>query len=181
MLESGEKPVDVSLYLYRDSKSDRMEIEKYNVMFFDTPEGEMSQVKIVTDVLMERKLEMPRPLKIALRAFEIDGADFPVYSLSDHFFALCDGTNGNVSLFDGSYANTFDGDVFDSDYIRIEGIVDGKLNVTIKKSQPVWPEWTGSDAAEDIQGRGFVRVDSVWYNEDEAPEPEPLPDDAAAA
>ncbi|MBR6219322.1 MAG: hypothetical protein IKQ80_02020 [Clostridia bacterium] len=181
MLESGEKPVDVSLYLYRDSKSDRMEIEKYNVMFFDTPEGEMSLVKIVTDVLMERRLEMPRPLKIALRAFEIDGVDFPVYSLSDHFFALCDGTNGNVSLFDGFYNNTFDGDVFDSDYIRIEGIVDGKLNVTVKPGQPVWPEWTGSDAAEDIQGRGFVRVDSLWYNEDEAPEPEPLPDDAAAA
>ena len=177
MIESGEDPVDVSLYLYRDSKSDRMEVEKYNCMFFDTPEGEKSLVKVVTDVLMDRKLEMPRSLKIVLRGFDIAGADWPVYSLTDHFFAMCDGTDGQVSMFDGFYTNTFDGDTFDSDYIRIEGIVDGNLNVTIKEGQSIWPEWTGENTAEDIAGNHYTRVDGVWYNAEEAP----LPEDAAVA
>ena len=180
MIEAGEDPVDVSLYLYRDSNSDRMEVEKYNCMFFDTPEGEKSLVKVVTDVLMGRELEMPRSLKIVLRGFDIAGTDWPVYSLTDHFFALCDGTDGKVSMFDGFYTNSFDGDTFDSDYIRIEGIVDGDLNVTIKEGQPIWPEWTGENTATDIAGNEYVRVDGEWYPAEEAPEAE-LPDDAVAA
>ena len=40
MIAADEPSVDVSLYIYRDSRSDRLEIEKYNVMFFDTPEDE---------------------------------------------------------------------------------------------------------------------------------------------
>ena len=180
MIEQGEDPLDVSLYLYRDSRSDRMEIEKYNCMFFDTPEGQKSLVKVVTDVLMGRSLEMPHTMKIVLRGFDIAGADFPVYSLTDHFFALCDGTDGRVNMFDGAYANTFDGDTFESDYVKIEGIVDGDLNVTVKQGQPIWPEWTDEDAATDIAGNHYTRVDGVWYNEEEIPT-EPLPESAAAA
>ena len=173
--------MDVSLYLYRDSKADRREEEKYNVMFFDTPEGEKSLVKVITNVLMGRELETPLPMHLVLRSFDIEGADLPVYSISDHFFAMCDGTDGVVSMFDGAYANTFDGDTFDSDYMRIEGILDGNLNVTLKGGQPIWPEWTGENTAEDIAGNKYVKVDGEWYNEDEVAEPEPLPDDAAAA
>ena len=178
---NDEPVVDVSLYMYRDSKADRMEEEKYNVMFFDTPEGEKSLVKVITNVLMGRKLETPLPMHLVLRAFEILGADLPVYSISGHYFAMCDGTDGKVGMFDDFYTNTFDGDVFDSDYIRIEGIVDGDLNVTVKEGQPLWPEWTGENTAEDIAGNKYVKVDGEWYNEDEVAEPEPLPDDAAAA
>ena len=181
MLNNGEDPVDVSLYLYRDSKADRMEIEKYNAMFFDTPEGEKSLVKVVTDVLMERELEMPKSLNIVLRAWEIEGADFPVYSLTDHFFALCDGTDGGVSMFDGFYTNTFDGDTFDSDYIHIEGIVDGDLNVTVKQGQNIWPEWTDEDAASDIAGNDYARLDGVWGPETEAPQADELPEESAKA
>ena len=181
MLNNGEDPVDVSLYLYRDSKADRMEIEKYNAMFFDTPEGEKSLVKVVTDVLMERELEMPKSLNIVLRAWEIEGTDFPVYSLTDHFFALCDGTDGGVSMFDGFYTNTFDGDTFDSDYIHIEGIVDGDLNVTVKQGQNIWPEWTDEDAASDIAGNDYARVDGVWGPETEAPQADELPEESAKA
>ena len=71
--------------------------------------------------------------------------------------------------------------MFDSDYVRIEGIVDGNLNVTIKQGQPIWPEETGEDTAEDIEGSKYVRVDDVWYSENEKPEAEPLPEDAAVA
>ena len=181
MLNNGEDPVDVSLYLYRDSKADRMEIEKYNAMFFDTPEGEKSLVKVVTDVLMGRELEMPKSLNIVLRAWEIEGTDFPVYSLTDHFFALCDGTDGGVSMFDGFYTNTFDGDTFDSDYIHIEGIVDGDLNVTVKQGQNIWPEWTDEDAASDIAGNDYARVDGVWGPETEAPQADELPEESAKA
>ena len=181
MIEDGEAPVDVSLYLYRDSKSDRRGEEKYNALFFDTPEGEKSLVKVVTDVLMGRELMMPMKLNIVLRAYEIEGSDFPVYSLTDHFFALCDGTDGEVSLFDDFYHNTFDGDTFDSDYIRIEGIVDGDLNVTVKQGQNIWPEWTGENSATDIQDHDYERVDGVWYSDGEVPEAAEAPDTAAAA
>ena len=172
--------MDVSLYIYRDSKADRMEEEKYNMMFFDTPEGEKSLVKVITNVLMGRKLETPLPMHVVLRSFDIEGADLPVYSISGHYFAMCDGTDGKVGMFDDFYTNTFDGDVFDSDYIRIEGIADGDLDVTVKEGQPIWPEWTGENTAEDIAGNKYVKVDGEWYNEDEVAEPEPLPDDAAA-
>ena len=157
-----------------------MEEEKYNCMFFDTPEGEKSLVKIVSNVLMGRELEMPMPLRVVLRGFTLEGADLPVYSMTDHFFAMCDGTKGGVSMFDGSYTNTFDGDTFESDYIRIKGIVDGELNVTVKEGQAIWPEWTGENTAEDIAGNGYVRVENEWHPEAEAPA-EPLPEDAQAA
>ena len=137
-------------------------------------------MKVITNVLMGRKLETPLPMHLVLRAFEILGADLPVYSISGHYFAMCDGTDGQVSMFDNFYTNTFDGDAFDSDYIRIEGIMDGDLNVTVKEGQPIWPEWTGENTAEDIAGNKYVKVDGEWYNEDEVAEPEPLPDDAAA-
>ncbi len=180
MIENGEEPVDMSLYLYRDGDSDRMEIEKYDVMFFDTPEGEKSLVKVITNLATNDALEVPLPMRIVLRGHYLEGADWPIYSLTDHYFAMCDGTDGKVDMFDGFYTNTFDGDTFDSDYIRIEGIVDGDLNVTVKEDQPIWPEWTGENIAEDIAGNGYVRVENEWYPEAEAPI-EPLPEDAVAA
>ena len=127
---------------------------------------------LVTDVLAGRQMEMPRPLKIVLRGFDIGGADWPVYSLTDHFFALCDGTDGEVSMFEEFYRNTFDGDTFDSDYIRIEGIADGRLNVTVKEGQPVWPEWTDENRAEDIAGSEYVLVGGKWIPAEEVPESE---------
>jgi hypothetical protein len=38
-----------------------------------------------------------------------------------------------VSLFNGWYTATFDGNVFESNYLRIEGIEDGTLKTTTKK------------------------------------------------
>jgi len=49
------------------------------------------------------------------------------------------------------------------DYIRIEGVVDGDLNVTVKQGQPIWPEWTGENSAADIQGDSYIRVGEDWY------------------
>ena len=178
---NGEEPVDVSLYLYRDSNADRLEQEVYNAMFFDTPAGEKSLVKVVTDVLMGRDLETPLPMRIVLRGCYIAGADLPAYAISGHYFAMCDGTDGGVSLFGDGYVNAFDGDVFDSDYIRIKGIMDGDLNVTVKQGQLIWPEWTGEDSATDLQGDDYVRVGEDWYPEGGQPEPAALPEDAAAA
>ena len=180
MIEAGDADVDVSLYIFRDSKSDRRGEEKYNIIFYDTPAGEKSLVKVITDVLEERELEMPRPIRIVLRGFDIGGADLPVYSLTDHFFAMCDGTDGEVRMFDGFYNATFDGDTFESDYTKIEGILNNDLTITIKKGQPIWPEWTGDNTAEDIQGNEYVRVNDEWYLAEEAPRQE-LNEDAVAA
>ena len=94
-------------------------------MFFDTPEGEKSLVKVITDVLEERELEIPKTLRIVLRGFEIDGVDdtdYPFYSLTDHFFAMNDGTDGEVSMFDGFYEAEINGGTFESTYTRIESI-----------------------------------------------------------
>ena len=179
-IESGEEPVDVSLYLYRDSKADRRGEEKYNAMFFDTPAGERSLVKVVTNVLMHREMEMPKALNIVLRGQYLDGADLLAYAISGHYFAMNDGSDGTVSMFDDFYHATFDGDVFESDYIRIEGILDGELKVLIKQGQPIWPEWTGADTARDIAGNEYVRVNGEWYLKGSEPDAE-LPEDGAAA
>ena len=113
-------------------------------------------------MLEDRELEMPKTLKVILRAFKIDGADMPAYSLTDHFFILCDGTDGEVSLFDGFYNNTFDGDTFDIDYLRIEGIMDNRLNVTIKKDQIIWPEKNDETHATDMNGTDYEQMDGEW-------------------
>ena len=179
MIKNGEEPVDVSLYLYRDRDSDRLEIEKYNVMFFDTPEGEKSLVKVITNLTTGGEMEVPLPMHIVLRGTHIDGTDWPAYSLSDHWFAMCDGSDGRANMFDGFYTNTFDGDTFDSNYIRIEGIADGNLKLTVRKGQSIWTEWTGENEAENIAGEKYIRVENEWYPEAEAPTG-PLPEDAAA-
>ena len=66
MLANRETPVDVSLYIVRDAKADRREEERYNVFFFDTPEGEMSLVKVITDT-PGAEMQVPRTLRIRLR------------------------------------------------------------------------------------------------------------------
>ena len=181
MIANGEEPVDVSLYMYRDSNADRLEAEKYNVMFFDTPEGEKSLVKVITDVLMGHEIETPLPMRIVLRGFRLDGADLPVYSISDHFFAMCDGTDGKVNMFDDFYTNTYVDGVYDSEYIRIEGIVDGDLNVTFKGGQLTWLEWFSEKRAKDLRGNWYVLVGTDWYPEDEVSGKPDQPEDAVAA
>ena len=141
MLDEDEEPVEMSLCLFRDDEADRMGEEKYDVMLFDTPDGEKNLVKLITDLVGERRLEVPITLRVKLRGFALEGADYPAYMISGHVFVMNDGTKGTVSLFDGFYEAEFDGDVFESDYIRIEGISTGDLKVTIKKGQPVWAEF----------------------------------------
>ena len=162
MLLSSLQAVEVSLFLFRDSKSDRMGEERYDVLFFDTPGGEKTFVRFITDVLEDRKLEMPRTLRVTLRPYEIDGLEWPAYSLTDHFFVMCRGTGEGVSLFGGFYKNSFDGDTFDSDYMRIEGIRDNELSVTLKKDQEIWPEKLGETYGEDLNGGRYELVDGVW-------------------
>ena len=161
-MAAGQEAMDVSLYLYRDSESDRKEIEKYNAIFFDTPEGYDSLVKLITDVEPGRTIEVPRPLRITLRAFQLKQTEPPAYFIRGIMFILADGTKGVVDLFDGAYHATFDGDTFESDYIRIEGIQSKDYAVTIKKKQPVWPEWIDASTAEDAEGRVYKLVDGQW-------------------
>jgi hypothetical protein len=168
MLKKNAPLVDVSMYVFRDSESDRREEEKYNAFWFDSFDGELSLVKMLTNVVGEG-LEVPRPIRIKLRAYKLAGNDLPVYSLTDHLFLMCDGTAGAYNLFDGAYHVTFDGDTFDSDYTRVEGIADGNLIVTIKKDQPVWPEWIDGDEAEDIGGKQYQLTDNKWVERPEDP------------
>ncbi len=132
------------------------------ILWFDTPEDDRSIVKVLTSVMPDRQLETPRMMHIILRASKLAGTTLPVYALSDHLFVMNDGTAGRVSLFDGFYEATFDGDVFESNFTKVEGIRDGDPIVTVKKDQPVWPEWTGEDTAEDIGGQEYVRNDGEW-------------------
>ena len=161
-MAKGETPRGVSLVLYRDSKSDRAGAEMYNMMFFDTPEGEHSQVLVISNVLMGRELETPKSLSMTLRAFAIRNAEHPAYAINNHFYVLCDGTKGSVDLFDGSYQATFDGDTFESRYLRIEGIRNGDPQVTLKAGQTVWPERTGENRAEDAEGRTYALINGEW-------------------
>ena len=85
-------------------------------------------------------------------------------------------------MFGDFYASTFNGDVFESAYTRVEGIRDGDLKVTLKKDQPIWPEWTGENTAEDIQDNQYERIDGIWYDDTvtETSEDEKNETDAAA-
>ena len=182
MIASNTAPIDISMVLFRDSKSDRAETERYNIMFFDTPEGKNSEVMIVTDVLGDRSLEMPRPLRIMLRKFWLPGVELPVFYLSGNSIVMLNGMNGEANLFDGQYHNTFDGDIFESDYVVIEGLASGNVNITLKQNQPVWPEWTGEDTALTVGGDNFIRVNGQWTSETKAPlAPAPTPYGAKAA
>jgi hypothetical protein len=81
---------------------------------------------------------------------------------------LMDGTDGEVSLFDGFYTAGFDGDVFESDYTRLEGIRDGDLQVTLKKDQPIWPvvframEKQATMAASSATVKEAMTVSRFW-------------------
>ncbi|MBQ7487690.1 MAG: hypothetical protein IJT77_09390, partial [Clostridia bacterium] len=145
-IADGIANTDVSIYIFRDTNADRMGEEKYDAFFFDTQAGEASVIRVMTDVLTGQEIVVPKPIRIVLRGFSVNGADYPVYSLSDHLFAMCDGSDGSVKMFDNFYHATFNGDVFDSNYIRIEGIMNNDLSITIKKGQPVWSEL--KDASE---------------------------------
>jgi hypothetical protein len=170
MLEKGEDPIDVSLYLFRDQEADRAGIEKYNIMCFDTPEGEKSLVKVITDILDETvTISVPKPLKVALRARRMEGADLAVYSLSDHYFAMCDGTDGTVQTCNGDYEAVVGENFFEDAFIRVDNLRNGTMRVTFKTDQAIWPEWTGEDSAKDIGGKQFVLIDGVWYNIQDAP------------
>ena len=173
MMEEGQEAVDVSLYLFRDTKEDRMGEVKYDLMFFDTPEGEESLVKAVTGLLDEnREQEIPHALTIVLRIFWLDGADLPAYSISGHLFAMNDGTDGIVRMFDGFYVATFTEDVFESDYLRVEGTQSGAPVCTIKAGQSIWPEWTSAKTAEDIAGETYTLTNEGWMLSEEPDEKE---------
>ena len=129
---------------------------------FDSVGGEQSLVKLLTNVVSGKTLEVPRPIRVILRKYTMPGINLPVYSLTDHLFLMCDATAGDIDLFGGEYHATFDGDIFDSNYTRVEGISTGDIVLTIKKNQPVWPEWIDEDEAETIDGKKFVLKDGQW-------------------
>ena len=181
MLRDGKDPVRESICLYRDSKSDRMGEDKYDVIFYDTPEGEKSTVKLITNVLAGRELEIPKSLTITLREFAIDGVELPVFSISDHLFVMNNGTTGAVELFDGFYKASFNGNTFDSDYTRIDGIATGDLQVTLKKDQEIWPENVSDSEAVTVSGDQFLKVGDEWVEQtDTAEETEETEATAAA-
>ncbi len=168
MIENGEDPVDVSLYIYRDSRADRMEEEKYKVFYFDTPEGQMSVVKIMTNTVDGRSIEVPAALEVVLRAFPVKGSDMPAYSLYNCALILSERNDGTASALDGFYTATYDENTFDSPFTRVEGISTGEISITLKKDQPIWPEWTGPDTAETVDGKFYHLTEDEWKLEETA-------------
>ena len=167
MLANGEAPIDVSLYIFRDAKADRTEEELYNVFFFDTPEGEMSLIKVITDTPGE-EMQVPRSLQIRLRTFHIKNSGEKAYCLYDQVLLLCTEEKGKASALNGFYKATFDSDSFISPYIKIYGLSSGNLVVIILKGQPVWAIWTGEDTAEGLDGTCYKLIDGVWYEVEKA-------------
>ncbi len=169
---NGMDAIDLSLLIYRDSKSDRRGEIRYNVMFYASEDPEKSKVEVITDVLEGRELYTPSKLNVVLRQVKVSGADGNAYSILNNVFALDDGTDGVVNVVNGAYTATFDGDVFESDYTRIEGCASGDLKVTVKQDQPIWPEWDDKTSAHDIGDRKYRLDDEGWTDvtdEDKAP------------
>ena len=56
------------------------------------------------------------------------------------------------------------------------------MEVIVKKDQPIWPEWTGEDSAETIDGEQFLRVNGEWTSQAQpAIAPAPTPEGWKAA
>ncbi len=107
-----------------------------DAVFFDTPDDEMSLVKVLTYTPSGREMALNASMHVVLRGCYL-GGELPAYSISDHLFVLSDGTRGHLSLFDDFYTVSFDGDTFDSPYTRIGGIAENDLCVTIKGGQEI--------------------------------------------
>ena len=165
MLARGEAPVDVSVYIYRDSKADRNDEEVYDVFFFDTPEGEMSLVKVITNTIGE-EMQIPRSMQIKLRRFRVKDSADTAFCLYDQVLIFCNEEKGKASALDGFYTAVFDSSGFESAYVRVTYLDDGSLVVIVKKDQPVWGEWTGEDTAETIDGTCYKLIDGSWYEVD---------------
>ena len=162
MIAGGEAPIDVSLFIYRDVKADRMEEELYDVFFYDTPAGEKSLVKVITNT-PGAEMQIPVSLQIELRKFRVKDSRETAYCLNEQVMILCTEEKGKASALNGFYKATITDDTFESAYILITGIAEGNLAVIVKKGQPVWGEWTGEDTAETIDGIQYILINSVWY------------------
>jgi len=82
---------------------------------------------------------------------------------------LLDASNGGASLPEVGYSNRCDGNVFESEFIIVEGILSGELKVTYKKGQLIWAVRTGENTAADLNGNCYLMIDNVWYLEEDAP------------
>ena len=76
-------------------------------------------------------------------------------------------------MLDGFYEAEITDDIFESDYIYMEGLLDDELKVTMKEGQPAWAEWTGENTAVDQNGTKYKRIDDVWQEVEEIPEARP--------
>ena len=161
-IRNGDEPKILSMLIYRDSQSDRKDEIRYNVMLYKSTDPEHGTCEIITDVLMGRELNLPASMNVMLRALRVKGADSAAYGITEHVFAADNGTDGTVNILDGAYTATFDGSVFESDFTRIEGCDTGAVKVTVKKEQPIWPEWDTETTAHDIGGLRLLLTEDGW-------------------
>ena len=150
------------MVFYKDGNNDPSNVGQYNLLFFTTPNGVRSFIVRNIEEKEKHVLSSTTRLRIALRRFEIEGTPMPAYSISDHLFVLSDGTQGRVSLFEGAYLATFDGDTFDSPFTRVEGIASGEPVTILKANQQVWIERTGPTGAVDVSGSVYAYQDGKW-------------------
>ena len=122
----------------------------------------MSLVKVITNTPGE-EMQLPRSLQIGLRTFRIKDSEETAFSLQDQVLILCTEENGMASALNGFYKATFSENTFESAYVQILGLDDGQLIVIVKKGQPVWPELTGEDTAETIDGVCYRMINGIWY------------------
>ena len=167
MLEAEKDPVNVSVLLYRDSKSDRRGEVLFNISMYATENPESSDLfEVLNDLKEEREIDTPESLTVILRPYHVPGCTGGAYVITDHVFALDDATDGKVSMYDGGFEATFDGDVYDSPYIRVEGVSTGELIITIKGGQPIYADLKKPKTAQDLNGGNYSLTEDGWTDED---------------
>ena len=117
--------------------------QKNDALFYDTPAGAPSRIVVYTNVVNGRRIELPKALRIVLRTFLLrvsDDEPITACAIHDHYYTVLEAETGEGQTFrlGGAYMAAFDGDTFESDYTRIEGILDGDIEITVKAGQPVW-------------------------------------------
>ena len=171
MMADGTEPIDSSVLVLRDRKADRMGEVAFQVMFYDTEganEEGRSEMSLYNRRQDGKELDTPASLTVQLRGYEVEGSDYPAYSMSDHLFILSDGSDGEVNICDGAYTATFEDDVFESDYLKIEGVSSGSPIITVKADQLIWPEFTNPAKTEaiDLNGTAYRLTDGEWVTTD---------------
>ena len=138
-----DEAVEMSVILYRDNELDSDHETAYNFVLVEKDDKD-AHMYVVTDTLTYDLLETSYSLNIKLKNIELVGVDYRVVKVNNIYYLLT-GDEQTVTLGDDVYTRVYDGNSFESNYIKIDNTNSYSYTTTIKKGQPVFKELNEKD------------------------------------